>query len=212
MPSSARSSRRWRAVTASNCAASARSPSRIVRPAPVAIPALERTCRWRRSPCRSSRPARKCASGSTARARDAMIRKIVTALILVPLAIVFIALAVANRQPVLVSFDPFDQINPAFARALPLYALMLILVIAGVAVGGIAAWVMQGKWRRAARLADAQARELRAEVGRLRRRYGRLRVFPGLAESCGLRDGPRARRAGAGEGAKGCAVRRCQRR
>ena len=51
-----------------------------------------------------------------------------------------IALAVANRQPVLVSFDPFDQINPAFARALPLYALMLILVIAGVVVGGIAAW------------------------------------------------------------------------
>jgi len=91
-----------------------------------------------------------------------MIRKIVTALILVPLAIVFVALAVANRQPVLVSFDPFDQLNPAFARALPLYALMLILVIAGVVVGGIAAWVRQAKWRRAARLADAQARELRA--------------------------------------------------
>ena len=99
-----------------------------------------------------------------------MIRKIVTALILVPLAIVFVALAVANRQPVLVSFDPFDQLNPAFARALPLYALMLILVIAGVVVGGIAAWVRQAKWRRAARLADAQARELRAEVDALRRR------------------------------------------
>jgi hypothetical protein len=98
-----------------------------------------------------------------------MIRKIVTALILVPLAIVFVALAVANRQPVLVSFDPFDQLNPAFARAVPLYALMLILVIAGVVVGGIAAWVRQAKWRRAARLADAQARELRAEVERLRR-------------------------------------------
>jgi hypothetical protein len=98
-----------------------------------------------------------------------MIRKIVTALVLVPLAMVFVALAVANRQPVLVSFDPFDQLNPAFARALPLYALMLILVIAGVVVGGIAAWVRQAKWRRAARLADAQARELRAEVERLRR-------------------------------------------
>ena len=48
-------------------------------------------------------------------------------------------------------------------------SLMLILVIAGVVVGGIAAWVRQGKWRRAARLADAQARELRAEVERLRR-------------------------------------------
>ena len=42
-----------------------------------------------------------------------MIRKFVTALILVPLAIVFIAFAVANRQTVVVSFDPFDQAHPA---------------------------------------------------------------------------------------------------
>jgi uncharacterized integral membrane protein len=101
-----------------------------------------------------------------------MIRKIVTALILVPLAVVVIAFAVANRQPVVVSFDPFDPAHPAFARALPLYQLMLLLVIAGVVVGGIAAWLRQSKWRRAARLADGQARELRAEMDRLRRRSG----------------------------------------
>jgi hypothetical protein len=98
-----------------------------------------------------------------------MLRKIVTALILIPLAVVVIALAVANRQPVLVSFDPFDQLHPAMARALPLYQLMLLLLVVGVVVGGVAAWTRQGKWRRAARLADAQARELRAEVDRLRR-------------------------------------------
>jgi hypothetical protein len=98
-----------------------------------------------------------------------MLRKIVTVLILIPLAVVVIALAVANRQPVLVSFDPFDQLHPAMARALPLYQLMLLLLVVGVVVGGVAAWVRQGKWRRAARLADAQARELRAEVDRLRR-------------------------------------------
>jgi uncharacterized integral membrane protein len=101
-----------------------------------------------------------------------MIRKIVTALILVPLAIAFIALAVANRQTVVVSFDPFDQAQPAFARALPLYALMLMLVIGGVVVGGVAAWLRQSKWRRAARRADGQVRELRAEVDRLQRRMG----------------------------------------
>src|SRR5262245_38300806 len=98
-----------------------------------------------------------------------MLRKIVTALILIPLAVVVMALAVANRQPVLVSFDPFDQLHPAMARALPLYQLMLLLLVVGVVVGGVAAWARQGKWRRAARLADAQARELRAEVDRLRR-------------------------------------------
>jgi uncharacterized integral membrane protein len=101
-----------------------------------------------------------------------MIRKIITALILVPFAIVFVIFAVANRQTVVVSFDPFDQVHPAFALALPLFALILALVIGGVVVGGVAAWVRQSKWRRAARLADAQARELRMEVDRLRRRMG----------------------------------------
>ena len=101
-----------------------------------------------------------------------MIRKIVSALILVPLAIVLITFAVANRQIVIVSLDPFDQAHPALTRALPLYLLMLMLLIGGVVVGGIAAWLRQGKWRRAARRADAQARELRAEVDRLKRRLG----------------------------------------
>jgi uncharacterized integral membrane protein len=99
-----------------------------------------------------------------------MIRKTVMALILVPLAIVLITFAVANRQTVVVSLDPFDQAHPALAVALPLFALILVLLIGGVIVGGVAAWLKQAKWRRAARLAQAEARELRAEVDRLKRR------------------------------------------
>jgi uncharacterized integral membrane protein len=101
-----------------------------------------------------------------------MIRKFITALILVPLAIIVVALAVANRQTVVVSFDPFNQAHPAFALPLPLYALVLGLVIGGVLVGGVAAWLRQGKWRRAARLAQGEARELRTELDRLKRRTG----------------------------------------
>ena len=99
-----------------------------------------------------------------------MIRKIVTAIILVPLAIAFITFAVANRQIVVVSLDPFDQTHPAIAMSLPLFALILMLIIGGVVVGGIAAWLKQSKWRRAARHAEWEARELRAEVDELRRR------------------------------------------
>ena len=52
-----------------------------------------------------------------------MIRKVATALILVPLAIVFISFAVANRQTVVFSLDPFDQTDPAFSFAMPLFVL-----------------------------------------------------------------------------------------
>jgi uncharacterized integral membrane protein len=108
-----------------------------------------------------------------------MIRKVVTALLLVPLAIVLVTFAVANRQTVVVSFDPFDQAHPAFALALPLFALVLALVIGGVIVGGIAAWLRQGRWRRAARLAQTQARELRSELERLKRGGGPVQLAAG---------------------------------
>jgi hypothetical protein len=98
-----------------------------------------------------------------------MLRNIVTALILVPLAIAIAAFAVANRQTVVVSFDPFDQVHPAFALPVPLFALILVLVIGGVVIGGIAAWLRQAKWRRTARLAQARARELAGELDRVRR-------------------------------------------
>ena len=101
-----------------------------------------------------------------------MIRKIVRALVLIPLAIILIALAVANRQVVTVSFDPFDRAEPAFSLALPLYVLILALVIAGVVLGGVAAWMRQGRWRGRARQAETQAHELRLENDQLKRRDG----------------------------------------
>jgi uncharacterized integral membrane protein len=99
-----------------------------------------------------------------------MIRKVVIALVLAPIAILIIAFAVANRQTVVVSLDPFDQVNPALSVALPLFALILVLVIFGVILGGAAAWIRQSKWRRAARYARWQARELRREVDALKGR------------------------------------------
>jgi uncharacterized integral membrane protein len=99
-----------------------------------------------------------------------MIRKLVTALILVPLAIVFISFAVANRHAVVVSFDPFDAARPALAITLPLFALILVLIIGGVVLGGAAAWMRQRKWRARARRFEAEARRLRAENERLQRR------------------------------------------
>ncbi|HLH87760.1 MAG TPA: LapA family protein [Xanthobacteraceae bacterium] len=98
-----------------------------------------------------------------------MIRKIVSFLILVPLALVLVALSIANKQPVTVSFDPFSAGAPAFTLEAPLYVIAFVLLIAGVILGGIAAWMGQGKWRRAARHAQAELRDARNEVDILRR-------------------------------------------
>jgi uncharacterized integral membrane protein len=103
------------------------------------------------------------------RSAGSVLRKIVAAVILIPLAIVIVAFAVANRQIVTVSLDPFSSEHPASSLALPLFALIIVLLIAGVVIGGVAAWLRQAKWRRVARRLEREAEELRGEVAALRR-------------------------------------------
>ena len=101
-----------------------------------------------------------------------MVRKIVTAIIVVPLAVIFTAFAVANRQSVTVSFDPFSSTSPAYAATLPLFAIVFAVLILGVLVGGFAAWLRQGKWRRSARRLNGEVRALHDEMETVRRRFG----------------------------------------
>jgi uncharacterized integral membrane protein len=98
-----------------------------------------------------------------------LLRKIAAALILVPLAIIIIAFAVANRQIVTVSLDPFSPDRPAAAITLPLFALVIVLLILGVVVGGVAAWLRQSKWRRTARRLEHELGDLRGELDSLKR-------------------------------------------
>ncbi len=99
-----------------------------------------------------------------------VLRKIVTTVIVVPIAIVIVAFAVANRQAVTVSFDPFSVASPAFAVTVPLFILLFVVLILGVVVGGIAAWFSQSAWRRTARKLDADMRALHDELEALRHR------------------------------------------
>ena len=99
-----------------------------------------------------------------------MMRKMIAAVVLVPLGLVIVGLAVANREMVTVSFDPFNAVAPAYALKAPLFLMVLLLVIAGVIIGGFAAWLRQGKWRRTARRLEAELRDARADNATLRQR------------------------------------------
>ena len=99
-----------------------------------------------------------------------MLRKVLTIVIVVPLAVLIVAFAVANRQAVTVSFDPLSSADPAYAAKLPLFVLIFALVILGVIIGGIASWLRQASWRRTARALDAEVRTLHQELEALRRR------------------------------------------
>jgi uncharacterized integral membrane protein len=93
------------------------------------------------------------------------------ALILLPVAILIVLLAVANRAPVQLSLDPFSQDAPEIATNLPLFAVIFASVMVGIVIGGTATWLSQGKHRRA-------RRHYRREVGHLRTETERLRSQP----------------------------------
>ena len=97
-------------------------------------------------------------------------RKIATALVLVPLAIALIVFAVANREIVAVSLDPFDPAQPALSVRMPLFMLIFVFLITGVVLGGFAAWLRQGRHRRASRALRSDLASLRREIGILNSR------------------------------------------
>src|SRR6266550_2152116 len=103
--------------------------------------------------------------GST---RATVMRKFLSAVIFMPLGLIFIVFAVANRHFVTVSFDPFNSTDPAVAVSMPLFVVIIVVAILGVAAGGMATWFRQRHWRRAARQHEADARRARSELGDLR--------------------------------------------
>lgn len=84
-----------------------------------------------------------------------------------PVAVVLVAFAVANRQFVRVSLDPLSPDDPWLSLELPLWAPLFAGIFLGLVVGWAGAWVKQHRWRKA-------AREARSEVERLKSRNERL--------------------------------------
>jgi uncharacterized integral membrane protein len=121
-----------------------------------------------------------------------VMRKFFSTLVLIPLGLIFVVFAVANRHLVTVSFDPFNSSDPSIAVRLPLFVIIIAMAILGVIAGGIATWFRQRRWRRAARQHEADARAARAQLADLRAATARTSApapFPALAQGgAGRRD------------------------
>jgi uncharacterized integral membrane protein len=120
-------------------------------------------------------------------------RKFFTALIVIPLALIFLVFAVANRHFATVSFDPFNSADPALSVTLPLFVLIIAIAVLGVIAGGLATWFGQRRWRRAARQHEADARTARAQLAELRSQAAGLRGEPQRRALPGALYGPSGR-------------------
>jgi uncharacterized integral membrane protein len=98
-----------------------------------------------------------------------MLRRFLWALVALPVAVLLVTLAVANRHGVRLVLDPFRPEEPVLSLVLPFYAYLFGMLLFGILVGGLAVWLRQARWRRTARRRTAEARRWQAEADRLSR-------------------------------------------
>jgi uncharacterized integral membrane protein len=94
-------------------------------------------------------------------------RKLILALVVVPLGVVLIALAVVNRAPTELILDPLGGTEPSLTVEAPFFLFLLGAFAIGLVIGGLASWFNQGKWRRTAREEAREARDWRRQADRL---------------------------------------------
>ncbi len=96
-------------------------------------------------------------------------KAVLRVIVFVPLALVILFFAMANRAPVRVGLDPFvapDAAGPSFEA--PLYLVVLTALALGVLAGGLSSWLGHVSVRRSARQARAEAKKTRQEIDKLR--------------------------------------------
>ncbi|MFT0860884.1 LapA family protein [Ancylobacter sp. G4_0304] len=110
-----------------------------------------------------------------------MLKRIVLIVVALPVSIVLVMLAVANRHPVALVIDPFGGVDSLSVQA-PLYIVVFTALILGVLFGGVAVWVKQGRYRSAARRAGREVRRTAAELDAVRKATGTGRDLPALSD------------------------------
>ncbi|MEL6783257.1 MAG: LapA family protein [Pseudomonadota bacterium] len=98
-------------------------------------------------------------------------KKFLLLLLLVPLGIVILALAVANRQSVPLSLPPELGFAPV---QVPLFALLFVTLLVGMVVGSCATWAKQGKYRKQASQQKTEAKILAHEAQKQKARAEEL--------------------------------------
>lgn len=93
-----------------------------------------------------------------------MLNRILLVVIIVPIAVVLIALAVANRMPVAFTLDPFNPGNPGLTLQLPLFVMLFLALGVGLLLGSFATWWKQGRYRKEARAKAREVQSLMQEI------------------------------------------------
>jgi len=89
------------------------------------------------------------------------LKRLRTWFVTLPVIAVVSLLAIANRQVVTFSFDPFSSSSPFLAIEAPFFIFILISVFLGIVIGGGSAWFAGGQLRAKTRRLKRETRTLK---------------------------------------------------
>jgi len=99
-----------------------------------------------------------------------MIKRFVGWFVLVPLCLLLIVFAIANRQPVVVNFNPMSAAElPEPGLGIPLFLVVYVVLLVGVLLGGVATWFAQSHHRQEKRLYRRESERLSSDLAAARR-------------------------------------------
>ena len=96
-------------------------------------------------------------------------RRLLNWFVFLPLGIVIILFAVANRTSVVVSFDPFAGEMSPLTFSVPLFIVVFAGLIVGIIIGGLISLAKQWRLWRTARAAQDELARIKAEVESMRK-------------------------------------------
>jgi uncharacterized integral membrane protein len=85
------------------------------------------------------------------------LKKILTLVIGVPVGILLVVLAVANRQVVTLALNPFRPDDSVLSLSAPFFLFLFLAILLGMIIGSAATWWSQGRYRRQARVEAREA-------------------------------------------------------
>lgn len=94
-----------------------------------------------------------------------MLKRLTGWFVLIPLCLILVIFALANRQTVTIHLDPLSLENPLIGPfEVPMYFVIYGTLLFGVLIGGIASWFSAGRVRRERRQFRKQAHQLENEI------------------------------------------------
>jgi uncharacterized integral membrane protein len=92
------------------------------------------------------------------------LRRLIRWIVGLPIAILVISFAVANRQWTRLSLDPFSSTSPVLSVEMPLWLLFIFGVFIGILIGWAGCWIAQSKHRKLARERGREISTLQSEL------------------------------------------------